>query len=378
VLHSNWELKAEMSTMNLRHPILLVVGTRPEAIKMAPVYRAVASHSNLTAQLVSTGQHTDLLRTALDAFQLTPDHELQVMTPSQSLAATAARILERFTTLLDQVRPGAVLVQGDTTTALAAGLAAYYSNIPVGHVEAGLRTYDLDNPFPEEANRQMVDRISRWCFPPTSNSAEHLLAERIPAERIQITGNTGIDGLLWALEQPHPIPKTDPFVLMTLHRRESFGEPLRDVLSGLLDFLKLTPTARVVWPVHPNPAVGAIAREVLADHNRVLMIPPQEYLAFAHLMASCRLILTDSGGIQEEAPSLGKRVLIARETTERPEAVQTGQNRLIGRDRQRVCQELVQAWVEPEYDGPTPAPNPYGDGNASWRIADRLARDLGK
>ena len=343
---------------------------------MAAVHRALAAHPRLTPVLVSTGQHTDLLRTALDAFGLTPDHELRVMTPAQSLAATAARILDRFTALLGELRPAAVLVQGDTTTALAAGLAAYYSGVPVGHVEAGLRTYDLDNPFPEEANRQMVDRISRWCFPPTPESRDHLLAERIPGDRIHVTGNTGIDGLLWALDRAAPPPVNEPFVLMTLHRRESFGEPLREVLAGLLDFLHRTPDARVVWPVHPNPVVGAIADEVLAGHERVVRIPPQEYLAFAGLMATCRMILTDSGGIQEEAPSLGKRVLVARETTERPEAVRTGQNRLVGRARGRVCEELVRAWGEPEYVGPRPAPNPYGNGDASQRIAAVLANEL--
>ncbi len=343
---------------------------------MAAVYRAVAAHPRLTPVLVSTGQHTDLLRTALESFALTPDYELRVMTPAQSLAATTARILDRFTALLEELSPAAVLVQGDTTTALAAGLAAYYSGVPVGHIEAGLRTYDLDNPFPEEANRQMVDRICRWCFPPTAESRDHLLAERIRADRIHVTGNTGIDGLLWALDRAAPPQVNKPFVLMTLHRRESFGEPLREVLGGLLDFLQVTPDAQVVWPVHPNPAVGKIADAVLGGQERVVRLPPQEYLAFAGLMAKCRVILSDSGGIQEEAPSLGKRVLVARDTTERPEAVRTGQNRLVGRERSRVAAELVRAWEEPEYTGPLPAPNPYGDGHASRRIADILAKDL--
>lgn len=356
--------------------VVVVVGTRPEAIKMAPVYRALAEHPALRPALVSTGQHTDLLRTALGTFGLTPDHELAVMTPAQSLATTAARILERFAPLLDELKSSAVLVQGDTTTALAAGLAAFYARIPVGHVEAGLRTYDFDNPFPEEANRQLVDRISRWCFAPTAESRDHLIAEQIPADRVEVTGNTGIDGLLWALEGASPAAGNEPYVLVTLHRRESFGEPLRDVLGGLADFLAAHPDARAVWPVHPNPQVRAVAEDVLAGSDRVSMIPPQEYRTFAGLMAGCRTILTDSGGIQEEAPSLGKRVLIARETTERPEAVRTGQNRLIGRSRARVAAELAAAWAAAPYIGPLPAPNPYGDGQASRRIAETLARDL--
>lgn len=345
---------------------------------MAAVYRAIKNHPKLDAVFVSTGQHTDLLRTALEAFGLKPDHELHVMTPAQSLAATAAKILERFTTLIETIKPAAVLVQGDTTTALSAGMAAYYSKIPVGHVEAGLRTYDLDNPFPEEANRQMVDRISRWCFPPTEESKQHLLAELISASSIHVTGNTGIDGLLWALDRAKPSPAEEQFVLMTMHRRESFGEPLRDILLGLLDFLSVHPEAKVVWPVHPNPAVGEIAKDVLKGNQNISMIPPQEYLSFAGLLATCKIILTDSGGIQEEAPSLGKRVLIARDTTERPEAVKTGQNRLIGRQRKNVGQELIKAWQEPIYTGPQPAPNPYGDGNASLKIAEILAKDLFK
>ncbi len=343
---------------------------------MAPVYRTLARHPTLAPVLVSTGQHADLLRAALASFGLTPDHELSVMTPAQSLAATAARILERCAPLFENVRPAAVLVQGDTTTALAAGLAGFYARIPVGHVEAGLRTYDLDNPFPEEANRQLLGRVSRWCFAPTAAARDHLLAERIPAGRVHVTGNTGIDGLLWALDRVRPAPPADPFVLVTLHRRESFGEPLRDILGGILDFLAATPAARVVWPVHPNPVVAVTADAVFGDHPRVARIPPQEYLAFAGLLATCRIVLTDSGGVQEEAPSLGKRVLIARETTERPEAVHAGHNWLVGRDRRRVAAELARAWAEPGYAGPLPAPNPYGDGRASERLVDILARDL--
>jgi len=352
--------------------IAVVVGTRPEAIKMAPVYRALAERHGFAPVLVSTGQHADLSRTALSCFGLTPDRELGVMAPGQSLSATAARILESFATVVEELRPAAVLVQGDTTTALAAGLAAYYAQVPVGHVEAGLRTYDLENPFPEEANRQLVDRISTWCFAPTDGSKSNLIAERVDPARIHVTGNTGIDALLWALERVAPERASEAFVLLTLHRRESFGEPLEEVLAGVLDFLKAVPDARLLWPIHPNPTVTATARRLLNGNPQVEMVAPQDYLTFATCLATCRVILTDSGGIQEECPSLGKRVLIARETTERPEAVATGQNRLIGRSRQRVFEELCRAWNEPAYAGPIPAPNPYGDGQASQRIVDLL------
>jgi UDP-N-acetylglucosamine 2-epimerase (non-hydrolysing) len=341
---------------------------------MAPVYRAITETPGLVPLLISTGQHTDLLRTALNAFGLTPDRELAVMTTDQSLNATAAKILERIDGHFAAQPPAAVLVQGDTTTAFVAGLAAYYRKIPVGHVEAGLRTYDFDNPFPEEANRQMVDRIATWLFPPTETSKQNLLSERIDESKIHVTGNTGIDALIWALEQ-YPTPNDlSPYVLITVHRRESFGEPLRGILEGVRDFLDAEPDARAIWPVHPNPNVGGIADAVLGDHPRVRRIAPQDYASFAGLMAGSRVILSDSGGVQEEAPTLGKRVLVARETTERPEAVTTGHNRLVGRQRADVARELRRAW-QPA-DGPTDRTNPYGDGQASRRIAAILAADL--
>jgi UDP-N-acetylglucosamine 2-epimerase (non-hydrolysing) len=363
--------------MTERRPVLVVVGTRPEAIKMAPVYRALSAADRLRPVLVSTGQHTDLLRTALASFDLRPDHELAVMTAGQSLSGAASRILDRFGRLLSELAPAAVLVQGDTTTAFAAGLAAYYAEVPVGHVEAGLRTHDHRHPFPEEGNRQMVDRISRWYFAPTPASRDNLLAERIDPARVIVTGNTGVDALLWAVERAGPPPAGDPYVLVTLHRRESFGEPLGDILGGLLDFLAANPSARAAWPVHPNPEVGKVADAVLGGHPRVDRIPPQEYLAFARLMAGSRVILSDSGGVQEEAPSLGVRVLVAREVTERPEAVTAGLNRLVGRSRRRVADELSRAWAEPPYAGPRPAANPYGDGTASRAVASILIADLG-
>lgn len=354
--------------------IAIVVGTRPEAVKVASVYRALRAGGRLTPVLISTGQHRELLESALTPLELHADHQLDVMSPGQSLNQITARVIERLSPVLEQLAPAAVLVQGDTTTVLASALAAYHLKIPVGHIEAGLRTYDHENPFPEEANRQLVDRLSRWCFAPTEAARAHLLSERIDASRVHVTGNTVIDALLWAAGKSRYAcaPGT---VLVTLHRRESFGEPLREILRAVRDFLDAVPDARVLWPVHPNPHVVAAAREVLADHARVALVDPLGYVDLAGALASCKLVLTDSGGIQEEGPSLGKVVLVAREVTERPEALTAGRNRLVGRTRSGVRDALAIAWAEPAFDGPLPAPSPFGDGAAGDRIATILAAE---
>ncbi len=350
---------------------VLIVGTRPEAIKMAPVHRALAASGACRPVLVSTGQHRELLDTALRPLELSPDHDLEIMVPHQTLNGVASRVLERLPPLLDRLRPDVLLVQGDTTTAFAAALAAYHLRIPVGHVEAGLRTYDHDHPFPEEANRQLLDRVATWCFAPTALARENLLAERIAPERVLVTGNTAVDSLLWAVGRS-TARCPEGTVLVTLHRRESFGEPLRDIALGLRDFLEQTPAARALWPVHPNPNVARVFDELLAGCPRLERAAPMEYVAFTGVLAGCRLVLTDSGGVQEEAPSLGKTVLVARETTERPEALAGGRNRIAGRSREGIRDALAAAWREPPYDGPIPAPNPYGDGRAAERIVEAI------
>jgi UDP-N-acetylglucosamine 2-epimerase (non-hydrolysing) len=355
--------------------IAVVVGTRPEAVKMAPVHRALAE-AGLQPSLISTGQHLDLLRTALAPLELVPDHELAIMTADQTPNSVAARILDRMPPLLAEIRPSAVLVQGDTTTAFATALVAYHLRIPVGHIEAGLRTFDHDNPFPEEANRQLIARLARWSFAPTELSRRNLLAEHVDGKRIYVTGNTGVDSLLWMVKKHHVVEQRAPYLLLTLHRRESFGEPLRDMLAAVDDFLQTEKQARVVWPVHPNPQVRSVATEVFGSHPQVELCAPLDYDAFASTLANARVVLSDSGGVQEEAPSLGKTVLVARETTERPEAVETGQNRLVGRDRGKIRDALLTAWHESPYTGPLPAPNPYGDGTAGARIAAILAGEL--
>ena len=364
----------------------MVIGTRPEAIKLAPVVRALQDSERLHPVVVSTGQHRDLLRATMQGLDLEADLDLDVMTPGQTLDQLCARIHTRLPEILDDLRPRAVLVQGDTTTAMTAALCAFHASIPVGHVEAGLRTLDLQSPFPEEANRQLIARLARWSFAPTERAAENLRREGVDAGRILVTGNTAIDTLLQTLEALGPEenpngtdPNGDARLLITLHRRESFGEPLQDVLHGVIDFLDEHPRARALWPVHPNPMVLGAIRQVEGrsrSFERIERVEPLPYPAFCRELLHCRCVLTDSGGIQEEAPSLGKRVLVAREETERPEAVDAGLNVLVGRRREDVFAALQRVWHEPPYDGPRPAPNPYGDGKAAQCIVDRLERDL--
>jgi UDP-N-acetylglucosamine 2-epimerase (non-hydrolysing) len=346
---------------------IVVVGTRPEAIKMAPVVRALAASGTMRPVLVSTGQHRELLDGALRSLELAPDHDLGLMTASQTLSELAGRVLERLPPLLDRLRPDVLLVQGDTTTAFSAALTAYHARIPIGHVEAGLRTYDHANPFPEEANRQLIDRLCDFCFAPTPLARENLVAERIPESRVFVTGNTAVDALLWAVAKSTASCPPDT-VLVTLHRRESFGAPLRDIVLGLRDFLEAEPRACALWPVHPNPEVArALASSDLAQ-ARLELVAPMDYVDFTGVLASARLILTDSGGVQEEAPSLGKTVLVARESTERPEALATNRNRVVGRSRAGIRDALLKAYREPPYEGAIPAPSPYGDGRAAERI----------
>lgn len=360
--------------MKQLEPIALVVGTRPEVIKMAPVHRALLASESLSPVLISTGQHRELLASALQAQMLSADFDLGVMTRGQTPNQVAARVLERLPEVLEQSEPRAVLVQGDTTTALAAALAAFHLELPVGHVEAGLRTRDLRNPFPEEANRQMIDRMARWCFAPTARSARALREEGIEDSRVQVTGNTGIDALLWTLEGVEAGEPVD--VLVTLHRRESFGAPLREILRGLRDFLEENPGLTALWPAHPNPEVRAALFEDGADLASLRICEPMDYHRFCRALAASRLVLTDSGGIQEEAPSLGKLVVVARETTERPEGIDAGVAVLAGTTRAGILDALRKQWRRPRPSGPIPFPSPYGDGHAAERIVEQLERDL--
>ena len=363
---------------------LLVFGTRPEAIKLSPLIRELrARPRDFDARLCVTAQHRDMLDPILAAFDVKPDYDLDVMRPDQSPAALTARLLEELPPVLRRESPDMVLVQGDTTTTVAAALAAFYQKIPVGHVEAGLRTGDLRQPFPEEMNRVVTSRLADLHFAPTASAAAHLVAEGVPKERIHVTGNTGIDAVLYmrdALESgalPRcQWPWLDPerrLVLVTGHRRENFGPAFASEMRALAR-LAARPDVQVVYPVHRNPNVLGPAHQLLGNRPNIHLLEPLPYVPFVDLMRKAAFLITDSGGIQEEAPSLGKPVLVMRHKTERPEAVEAGTVKLVGTDEERIVTEATRLLEDPEeYERMTRVHNPYGDGHASPRIADALA-----
>lgn len=372
--------------------VLLVFGTRPEAIKMAPLCHALKGHpADFDVRICVTAQHRDMLDQVLRVFDLQPDIDLDLMRPGQDLYDVTANVLTGMRRVLADEMPDIVLVHGDTTTAFATALAAFYAGIAVGHVEAGLRTHNLRAPFPEEMNRQFVGRLATLHFAPTDGSAENLRAEGVPSERIEVTGNTVIDALQWVLRRLGANPGRamairgeiegelgfqlgrQPYVLITGHRRENFGEGFAQITAALAELAARYPGMRFVYPVHLNPNVVGPVRQALAGVHNVQLIPPQEYEPFALLLQHSLLVLTDSGGIQEEAPSLGKPVLVMRDVTERPEAVQAGTVRLVGADRARIVKEVA-ALIDDRslYESMARAHNPYGDGRACERIVARL------
>jgi UDP-N-acetylglucosamine 2-epimerase (non-hydrolysing) len=370
-----------------RYRIALVIGTRPEAIKMAPLVLAMRDHPSLEPFLLVTAQHRQLLDSVLGTFELRPDVDLDLMRPNQSLPELSARILTAVGAALARVRPDAVLVHGDTTTCLCTTLAAFYERIPVGHVEAGLRSGDLMAPWPEEMNRRLVDPICRWCFAPTERARAALLAETVPAERIFVTGNTVIDALFWMRQRlPERMEiaglatgelEGRRLVLVTGHRRESFGEGLRQMCRALKQIADRYPDVIIVYPVHYNPNVRSPVNELLGNHPRIRLIEPVDYPAFVYLMQRSALIITDSGGVQEEAPSLGKPVLVTRYTTERPEALQQGVAKLVGTDPEQIV-PAAEEILSPAAGGAATVPidNPFGDGRAAQRILQILAESL--
>ena len=369
--------------------VTLVVGTRPEAIKMAPVYLALAEDPRLDPVWVSTAQHRQLLDQVLDVFGIEPDVDLGLMRPDQSLGDLTAAVIRGVQGALADTRPDAVLVHGDTTTCLGATLAAFYERLPVGHVEAGLRTYRFDAPWPEEMNRRVTDPLCRWCFAPTDTAAQNLRSERVEEAAIHVTGNTVVDALLMARDRvranPPEVPGLAPaaldgrrLILVTGHRRESFGEPLEQLCRGLADLAELHPDVVLVYPVHLNPHVKGPVEAILGGRDRIHLVEPLQYLPFVALMDRCELIVTDSGGIQEEAPSMGKPVLVTREVTERPEAVAAGCARLVGMERGTLVAEASRLLDDAQaYAAMASTHNPYGDGHAAGRIRDVLARSLG-
>jgi UDP-N-acetylglucosamine 2-epimerase (non-hydrolysing) len=370
--------------------ILAVFGTRPEAIKMAPVVNALRNRPDRFSCVVCvTAQHREMLDQVLGLFSIVPDHDLNLMRPGQGLYDLTAAVLKEFSAVLEKEKPGLVLVHGDTTTTMAATLAAYYARVPVGHVEAGLRTGNKYAPFPEEINRKVTGAIADLHFAPTNASRENLLREGVPEESIVVTGNTVIDALLSVADLLRAdgalskrieaeFPFLDPsrkLVLVTGHRRENFGEGFDRICHALAEIASLRPSAEILYPVHLNPNVQESVRRVLgAGRSRnIHLVGPVDYLPFVYLMMRSHLILTDSGGIQEEAPSLGKPVLVMRDTTERPEAVTAGTARLVGTDRDKIVAETVRLLDDAvAYRAMSTAHNPYGDGKAAPRIVEAL------
>ncbi|CAI0974951.1 UDP-N-acetylglucosamine 2-epimerase [Serratia rubidaea] len=367
--------------------VLTVFGTRPEAIKMAPLVHALAQDEAFEARVCVTAQHREMLDQVLRLFEIVPDYDLNIMQPGQGLTEITCRILEGMKSVLEEFKPDVVLVHGDTTTTLATSLAAFYQRIPVGHVEAGLRTGDLYSPWPEEANRTLTGHLAMFHFAPTENSRQNLLREQVPDSQIFVTGNSVIDALFWvrdrvmsdarqrdALAQRYPFLDEDKkLILVTGHRRESFGGGFERICSALAEIARQHPDVQVVYPVHLNPNVSEPVNRILKGIDNIMLIDPQDYLPFVYLMAKSTIILTDSGGIQEEAPSLGKPVLVMRETTERPEAVDAGTVRLVGTDVATIVAAVSRLLTdENEYHAMSRAHNPYGDGHACQRILEAL------
>jgi UDP-N-acetylglucosamine 2-epimerase (non-hydrolysing) len=346
---------------------------------MAPVIGALGRETWAEVRVLATAQHRHMLDQVLGLFGIKPDIDLDIMRPNQALTILTARLLLDLDDVLLAERPDVVLAQGDTTTVMTVALACFYHRIPFGHVEAGLRTGDLSNPFPEEMNRIVAGRMARWHFAPTESSRQNLLREGFASESIHVTGNTVIDALLdVAAMNPDvgiPIDSGKRLVLVTAHRRENFGEPFRDICRAVRDLADRNPDIQVLYPVHPNPNVQAVAHELLGGHERILLCPPLDYLPFVGAMQRAYLILSDSGGVQEEAPALGKPVLVLRRETERPEAVEEGVVKLVGPDYERIVTEAQRLLDDQEaYRAMARGVSPYGDGKAAGRIA-RILRE---
>lgn len=374
--------------------ILFVFGTRPEAIKLAPlVLHMRARREAFDVRVCVTAQHRQMLDQVLEVFGIRPNHDLDLMRPGQDLAGLTARVITSLVPVVREVRPDWVLVQGDTTTVWAAALVAFYEGVRVGHVEAGLRTFDKRQPFPEEANRRLCSVLADLHFAPTDEARRNLLAEGVQPEAVAVTGNTVIDALLWMARRIEQDPPVDvramqawadehlgrrAMVLITGHRRESFGEGFENICRAIADLAERYPEVQWVYPVHLNPNVREPVGRILEGRGNIHLLEPQAYGPFVYLMQRSGLILTDSGGVQEEAPSLGKPVLVMRNTTERPEGVAAGCVRLVGNRRERIV-EAVSAELDAQAAGAAapPAANPYGDGHACQRIADAIVRAAG-
>jgi UDP-N-acetylglucosamine 2-epimerase (non-hydrolysing) len=367
--------------------VMVIYGTRPEAIKLAPVIRAIHASPLLSPIITLTGQHRAIVDQVNSMFGIRPDHDLNVIRPRQSLDGLTSRVLQRLTLTLQQERPDAVVVQGDTTSTFAGALAAFYEHIPVVHVEAGLRTGDIYSPFPEEANRRLTSQITTLHLAPTPVNEDNLLRGGIPSQKVLVTGNTVIDALLWTVRQRIPygnqaLEAVDsskaPVLLVTTHRRESWGRRMQGVANAVARLARRHPHLVVVLPVHPNPVVREALLPALYGLDNVIAVEPMGYGAFVRLLRRSTIVLTDSGGVQEEAPSLGKPVLVMRDTTERPEAISAGTARLVGTDPDRVYAEVDHLLTSAQaYQAMANAVNPYGDGRAAERTASAIEHMFG-
>jgi UDP-N-acetylglucosamine 2-epimerase (non-hydrolysing) len=357
--------------------IICVVGTRPEAIKMAPVILALQGVPQFEVRVLATAQHRHMLDQVLNFFGITPDIDLNIMRPNQTLSALTARLLLELGGVLEAEKPDVVLAQGDTTTVMTVALACFYHRIPFGHVEAGLRTGDINNPFPEEANRVIAGRLARWHFAPTESSRANLLRENVADAEIFVTGNTVIDALLMAaqrdIEVGVPLDDSKRLVLITSHRRENFGEPFRNICRALRSLAERNPDIQLLYAVHPNPNVKDVAHAMLSDCDNIFLCEPLDYAPFIAAMKKAYMIISDSGGVQEEAPALGKPVLVLRDETERPEAVDMGVVKLVGPNYERILEEAQRLLDDRSaYEAMARGVSPYGDGGASQRIVKVL------
>ena len=360
--------------------VMLIFGTRPEAIKMCPLVHVLERHPAFETVVCVTGQHRQMLDQILNCFQVVPKYDLCIMQQKQTLFDVTVNILLRLRDILVDEKPDVVLVHGDTSTAFVTSLACFYLQIPVGHVEAGLRTYNLHSPFPEEFNRQAVDLIAKFYFAPTEMSRDNLLREGKPEAAVYVTGNTVIDALSTTVRADYSHPEIQwaagsRLLLLTAHRRENLGTPMRHMFTAIRRVVDETPDVKLIYPMHMNPSVRDMARDCFSGQARIHMIEPLDVLDFHNVMARAYLIMTDSGGIQEEAPSLGKPVLVMRDTTERPEGVQAGTLRLVGTGEQPIYDAVMELLTVPEkYHEMERSMNPYGDGHASERIAEILSQ----
>lgn len=365
--------------------VMSIFGTRPEAIKMAPLVKELERRKEIESIVCVTAQHREMLDQVLNTFDIKPDYDLNIMKQGQSLADVTTRALVGLEEVIKKVKPDIVLVHGDTTTTFAGALAAFYNQVAIGHVEAGLRTYDKYSPYPEEMNRQMVDRLSDMYFAPTEISKDNLLKENIDKSKIYITGNTAIDAMSTTVDENYTHPELDwinageRMILLTAHRRENLGEPMRHIFRAIKRVVDEFSDVKVIYPIHMNPKVREVANEVFGDADRVKLIEPLEVFDFHNFQNKSYIILTDSGGIQEEAPSLGKPVLVLRDTTERPEGIKAGTLKLVGTDEDVIYEETKKLLLDKkEYEKMSKASNPYGDGHASERIVDAIIEYFNK